>query len=132
MTILVNFNNWITIRHIGKISQTFIVLMYMSTRKQRIEQALTPIGEVDYLDVIDESHRHHVPEGAESHFKVTIVAARFDSMRLIERHRLINELLQTEFDTGLHALSIHAYTPKQWQQKGQSPRSPACRDGYGN
>lgn len=35
------------------------------------------------LQVINESHMHHVPEGSESHFKVVVVSDRFEGMSLI-------------------------------------------------
>jgi len=35
-----------------------------------IETALKP----QYLEVVDESFMHNVPEGAQSHFKVTVVS----------------------------------------------------------
>ena len=44
---------------------------------------------------------------------------------------MINQLLINEFDAGLHALSIHAYTIQQWIKKQQkSPLSPNCLDGF--
>lgn len=99
-------------------------------RKDRIQQnlsnAMTPV----YLLVEDESHRHHVPENAETHFKVTLVSTAFDKQTKVNRHRLVNKLLAQEFETGLHALSLHLYTPEEWEKIEKAPRSPACRDGY--
>lgn len=93
----------------------------------QIQVALNPT----FLDVEDESHRHHVPKDAQTHFKVTVVSHDFEGMSLIKRHRLINELMKAEFETGLHALAIHAYTPTQWFTKNQrSPASPNCLDGF--
>ncbi|MBX9702737.1 MAG: BolA family transcriptional regulator, partial [Silvanigrellaceae bacterium] len=82
------------------------------------------------LDVLDESHSHHVPAGAETHFKVIMAAEEFKTLSRLERHRLINKLLRDEFDQGLHALSLYLYTPEEWQNKIKVPDSPACRDGY--
>lgn len=79
---------------------------------------------------MDESKSHHVPDGAETHFKVSVVAEKFTGLAKIARHRLMNNLLAEEFNTGLHALSLHLYTPEEWQASGGIPRSPACRDGY--
>lgn len=81
------------------------------------------------LEVINESHMHSGP-ATESHFKVVVVAERFDGVPLVRRHRLVNETLAAELAGGVHALSIHAYTPQQWTERGgEIPRSPPCRGG---
>jgi BolA protein len=49
---------------------------------------------------------------------------------LVRRHRLVNQALAAELAGGVHALSIHAYTPGQWAERGgEIPRSPPCRGG---
>ncbi len=94
--------------------------------ESRLSEGLSPL----HLEVIDESHMHSVPEGAESHFKVTVVTDSFNGKRLIERHRSINELLSSYFSEGLHALALHTMTPEEWFQKGGvSPDSPPCMGG---
>lgn len=101
------------------------------SRKKRIEQLVTEELSPVYLSVEDESSNHHVPAGAQTHFKVTVVSSGFADLTRIARHRLLNQLLGNEFDLGLHALSMHLFTPEEWQSK-QKPvlTSPACRDGY--
>ena len=99
----------------------------MSERAQRIVQMLSDQLELDHLEVIDESHNHSVPVGAESHFKVVAVAAAFEELSRINRHRKINELLAEEFALGMHALAIHTYTAAEWQTRfGTAPMSPPC------
>ena len=98
------------------------------SRKQRIYDALSLELKPDTLLIEDESHRHRVPTGAESHFKVIAVSTRFDNLSRVARHRLINTVLAKEFITGLHALSLHLYTPKEWLKKSANiPASPACQ-----
>jgi len=99
------------------------------SRKQRIHDALFAELKPDTLIIEDESHRHHVPEGAESHFKVVAVSALFDKLNRISRHRLVNTVIGAEFNSGLHALTLHLYTPDEWQNTSNTPASPACRDG---
>jgi BolA protein len=100
------------------------------SRKERLEQILNTEFSPEHLLVTDESHMHAVPAGAESHFKLVLVAAAFDGETPIKRHRRINALLRKEFDQGLHALAIHAFTPPEWRAKGeQAPDSPKCRGG---
>lgn len=101
------------------------------SRKQRIEQRLGSELNAMHLEVTDESHMHNVPAGAESHFKVLVVSEAFDGERLVGRHRRINALLTDEFTDGMHALAIHAWTPREWFDKGggAAPESPPCQGG---
>jgi BolA protein len=100
-------------------------------RAQRIKELLSHHLHPSVLDIEDESHRHHVPQGLETHFKLTIVTTLFDEMTRIARHRLINTLLASEFKNGLHALSLHLYSPTEWENREKkAPASPPCRDGF--
>ncbi|MXV44586.1 BolA/IbaG family iron-sulfur metabolism protein [Saccharibacter sp. 17.LH.SD] len=81
-----------------------------------LEEALNP----SMLVIRDDSarHQHHahmrsVQENSrgpaqvgETHYAVEIVSDKFDEMRALARHRLVNELLAPEFEQGLHALSL--------------------------
>lgn len=80
-----------------------------------------------HLEVINESHRHHVPPNSETHFKVVIVSGEFEGQRLIARHRLVNASLAEEFANGLHSLTMHTYTPAEWAADVVVPKSPHCR-----
>lgn len=101
----------------------------MSTRhtiERKLSQALAPM----HLEVIDESHMHNVPPGAESHFKVLVVSEAFAGQSLIARHRRVNAALQEELQSGLHALALHTWTPTEWFEKGGLvPDSPECMGG---
>lgn len=100
----------------------------MSTQ-QRIHDKLVDALAPAVLEVVNESHMHSGP-ATESHFKVVVVAQAFDGVALVQRHRRVNETLADELKSGVHALSIHAYTPRQWTERGeQIPRSPPCRGG---
>jgi len=83
-----------------------------------------------HLKVINESYMHNVPKNAETHFKVVIVSEEFKDLPLIKRHRKVNDLLKTELQSGVHALSIVAKTPDQWTDEEIEP-SPTCRGGFG-
>ena len=87
------------------------------TRQERIRTKLTEAFSPLALDVVDESHLHagHAgarPEG-ETHFRVTVAAAAFDGVNRVERQRMVNGALASEFDAGLHALSIRALAPAE-------------------
>ncbi|TAL66052.1 MAG: BolA family transcriptional regulator [Legionella sp.] len=102
------------------------------SRKERIEVQLKQNLEPNYLSVEDESRNHHVPKDAETHFKVVLSSITFKDLSRIARHRLVNQLLQAEFDQGMHALSLHLYTPEEWEKKQGVLPSPSCKDGYKN
>ena len=103
----------------------------MPSRKDTIEQALATALSPTHLEVVNESHMHSVKPGSETHFKVVVVSPAFDALSLLARHRRINELLKSELASGLHALSIHAFSPAQWAANTIDTASPACRGGAG-
>ncbi len=101
----------------------------MSTA-ERIETTLARQLDPQHLEVVDESANHNVPPGAESHFKVIVVAPEFEGRRLVERHRRVNELLADELAGGVHALALHTYTEAEWRGRfGEAPMSPPCLGG---
>ena len=78
----------------------------------------------------NESNRHNVPPGSESHFKVVLVSDAFDGKSIVMRHRMINEILIDELQNKIHALALHTYTYNDWQEKnGNAPMSPPCLGG---
>ncbi|TNY21791.1 bola-like protein-domain-containing protein [Rhodotorula diobovata] len=89
--------------------------------RTRLEEALQPTT----LDITNDSskHRHHAPMKAigggdgETHFTVSVVSERFEGMRVIQRHRLVNDALKPLFDAGLHALAIRAKSPKEVEER---------------
>lgn len=98
--------------------------------QQQIEQKLKDALAPEYLEVINESGKHNVPKGSESHFKVIIVCEYFNELRLLQRHRAVNRVLETELNEHIHALAMHTYTNSEWLEKNQSaPLSPQCAGG---
>jgi BolA protein len=78
-------------------------------RQSIIAQKLSVL-KPQFLRIINDSNLHHghesSPNSGESHFTVEIMADSIKGKRLIEQHKIINELLKEEFEQGLHALSI--------------------------
>ncbi len=94
--------------------------------EQKLSQGLSP----SYLEVENESHRHNVPPNSESHFRVVVVSDQFDEKRLLQRHRLVNQLLAEELANGVHALAMHTYTATEWsERKAQAPDPTQCKGG---
>jgi len=100
------------------------------TVQGQIEAKLSAALSPRHLDVINESHMHHVPPGSESHFKVVVVADGFAGKSRVARHQAVNALLADEIAGPVHALSIQAHTPEEWQARGGAVlASPACLGG---
>jgi len=78
----------------------------------KIKQRLTP----QHFEISNESSLHHVPTGSESHFKVLIVSNEFEGKPLLQRHKILNEVLKKEMRDQIHALALHTLTPKEWEQ----------------
>lgn len=79
-------------------------------RKEIIEQKLTVLNP-HKINVIDNStvHAGHSgnPDGSDgTHFAIEISSNELNGLSRVEQHRKINKLLEEEFNTGLHALTI--------------------------
>ena len=83
--------------------------------REQIEAKLRAAFDPMYLEVVDESYRHNVPAGSESHFKVVLVSDRFTGERFLNRHRMIYGTLTEELSNTVHALALHTYTIKEWE-----------------
>lgn len=63
--------------------------------------------------------------GTRDHYKVLIVSGAFEGKILLERHQMVNEALKEPLKGPIHALTIEAYTPAQWQAKrGTQAQAP--------
>ena len=79
--------------------------------REKLMQALQPAQ----LDVINESHLHaghrSSPGTGESHFRVRVTSAVFAGKSRVERHRLVNGLLDAELKGRVHALALTTLAP---------------------
>ena len=97
------------------------------TKEQTIEQKVKDAYTLTHYEIINESSMHNVPPNSETHFKVVLVADEFQDLKLIERHRKLNELLKDELENGIHALSLHLFTQDEWAAKDEQTKdSPLC------
>lgn len=102
-----------------------------SAMRKALNTELKPV----YLEVINESPQHNVPKRSESHFRVFVVSEKFNDLTLIKRHRLVNDTVKNALKEAgfefMHALSIEAKTPKQWEPEQEPEKSPPCLGGHG-
>jgi BolA protein len=113
-----------------------IIFKNMSTQTKGpieviINSKLTSSLSPTHIDVINESYKHNVAKGSESHFKVVIVSNEFEGKSPILRHRLVNTILKEELANDIHALSIQAKTQSQWDKDSNVVNTPNCLGGSG-
>ena len=53
-----------------------------------------------------------------THFEALIVADEFEGRRSLARHQLVYQCLGKLVGNEIHALSIRAYTPAEWAERG--------------
>ena len=73
--------------------------------------------EPEAIEILDESARHAGHEGAKSgggHYLLTIVSPQFIGKTAIARHRLVYDALHEMMHKNIHALSVKAYTPEEF------------------
>ena len=69
------------------------------------------------IRIADESARHAGHEGAKAgggHYLLTIVSHHFISKSALARHRLVYDTLREMMHKNIHALSVKAYTPEEF------------------
>jgi acid stress-induced BolA-like protein IbaG/YrbA len=52
-----------------------------------------------------------------THFEALVVAAEFNGKRPLARHQLVYQCLGSLVGNEIHALSITALTPEEWQAR---------------
>lgn len=90
------------------------------SRASRIERSLRDALSPAELTIEDESHLHAGHAGARDgggHFRVSVVSGLFEGASRLQRHRMIYEALSDEMPQEIHALSIEAFTPQEWEAR---------------
>jgi BolA protein len=95
----------------------------MNSRYDRIRDILFARFSPDRLEIEDESakhaghaHRTGAPTGGETHYRLLMVSDAFAGQPRIARSRVVHEALETEFKTGLHAISLTLKAPDEVNQ----------------
>ncbi len=88
--------------------------------KEKIYLTLTDKLSAEFLDIKDEGGAHATHAEAKKsgggHYNLTIVSARFKDKSLLERHRMVYDILEEELKGEIHALAIRAYAPDEWNK----------------
>ena len=78
----------------------------------------------------DNESQNHSGPATDSHFKLLLVSGAFEGLSLVKRHQAVYRCVREFLSGGVHALSLHLFTPAEWQEKaGFVADSPACRGG---
>ena len=93
--------------------------------ESKIINQLNSSFKLSSLKIVNESFMHNVPEGAESHFKIVIVSNQFKEQKMMQRHKAIYKALG-EIMSSIHALSIHAFDEKEFDENPLILDSPQC------
>lgn len=98
------------------------------TLREQILEKLNAEFKPMVLELVNESHLHGRPPGAETHFKLLIVSDKFQGMSRIDRQRAVNQCFEGARQQGLHALTQKTLTPQEWdEQKDKMDfQSPPC------
>ena len=74
-----------------------------------IKTKLSDSLNIHSIDIIDESYKHaNHAQSSGGHFKVKIVSDDFNDKSLIQRHRMVYDILGDMLKNEIHALSIDA------------------------
>ncbi|MES3020383.1 MAG: BolA family protein [Pseudomonadota bacterium] len=87
-----------------------------ANRPERIRALLTAALAPSVLELTDESALHAGHAGAASgggHYRLKIVSARFEGLRLVMRHRLVYDSVHDMMHSEIHALAITAVAPAE-------------------
>lgn len=103
-----------------------------------IRAKITAAFQPQTLEIYNDSHlhAHHKPmqgsTSSETHFRVVITSAAFDSKMQPARHRMVYALLRDEMarEGGIHALQLRTLTPQEEerQQKKKDQEAKAKAD----
>ncbi|OYV28169.1 MAG: hypothetical protein B7Z81_16005 [Acidocella sp. 20-61-6] len=94
----------------------------MATRETRMHTVLTQAYSPLRLEITDESARHsgHAERnglaGGETHYHILLVSAGWRGQSRVARSRAVHATLDSEFQDGLHALSLTLWTPEEAEQ----------------
>ena len=90
----------------------------MSDTIAHLEASLAPLAP-SHFNIQDDSalHADHAGNTGGGHYTLTIVSEQFDSLSLLKRHRLVYGAVGTLMKAEIHALSIKAFTPPEYNSR---------------
>jgi acid stress-induced BolA-like protein IbaG/YrbA len=80
---------------------------------------MTPRQIADLIQAALPQARVDVRSEDNTHFSALLVAEQFEGLRPLARHQMVYRALGERMGGEIHALSIEAYTPLEWTQRGR-------------
>ncbi|KAI9206225.1 bola protein [Polychytrium aggregatum] len=93
----------------------------------QIHQKLNDHLRPSHLEIVDDSSKHagHAAmkglKPNETHFRVLVASDEFKGKTLLQRHKLVYQILDDELKAGVHALQITAKTPDEFERANSLP-----------
>lgn len=56
-------------------------------------------------------------DGDGTHFTAIVISAAFAGKNRVQQHQLVYQTLGDKLGAEIHALSIQAFTPEEWEQR---------------
>jgi len=85
-----------------------------------IEKCLKKSIQVTQLTILDDSQKHAThPQALQAgggHYQIVVVSEDFEGKTTLQRHRIIYTALRNEMKGNIHALSIKAYSVKEFKK----------------
>ena len=78
---------------------------------------MSPSEIAELIEAGFENANVNVVSDDNTHFEAVIVAREFSGKRQLARHQLVYRTLGSLVGNEIHALSIRAFTPDEWQQQ---------------
>lgn len=79
----------------------------------------------EYIELQDESYKHS-GNRRESHFKLILVSENFKGLTILQRHRIVHDILKEELKGPVHALSLSLYSQEEWATETSPLSTPDC------
>ena len=84
---------------------------FIPMNPQQLKERLEKLAPSTHVTVVDLT-------GTQDHYQAVIVSPVFEGKMMIEQHRMVLGLIQSEIDSGeVHALTMKTFTPDQWSKK---------------
>ena len=65
-----------------------------------------------FVSDVSESHKGHsgYVKGEETHFEIIIISNDFENKNRLQRHKMVNNCLKSEFEGSLHSITFKLMT----------------------
>ena len=94
-----------------------------TTVADQIEACLKTALLIEVFELADDSHLHagHAGNRGGGHYRILVVSPAFSEIGRLQRQRMVKQPLADWFaDNRIHALSIRALTPEEYQSEQES------------